>query len=179
MDDAHRHGPTVRPRNRRGRVQAEEFRAPLHDAHRREDGPRIARLNARREADGQRIEPTGLEVTQPFGLLAGKRIQARDLGLDVAVRSPVVRKNFFRRRSGSIPPPFDVQEAMSASRGQCSLRLLCSSSAGPAVSVFGWGCACSDPAGRRAKYESPFLERLSQTGLKLNPMRRPSNILLS
>jgi hypothetical protein len=86
VDDPHVQGLAVWTGDRRGRIEAEEFRAPLHNPHGGENGPRIARLDAGGKTEGQHIESPGFEVAQPFGLLAVERIQPPELLLHIGVR---------------------------------------------------------------------------------------------
>src|SRR4029434_4865578 len=67
-------------------IEAEQPRPPLHDAHGRKDRPRIAHLDARGERERPRVEPPGLEVAQPLGLLAVEPIQPPELLLNIVVR---------------------------------------------------------------------------------------------
>jgi hypothetical protein len=110
MHDADRHGLARRAGDLRRPVEPEELRAPLDDAHRREDGARVALFDAGVEGGGEPVEPSRFEVAQSFGFVFRDRVEPPEFALDVQIpfsptRSGAARSvGRLRRRGGGRAP---------------------------------------------------------------------------
>jgi hypothetical protein len=67
-------------------IEPEQPRPPLHDAHGRENRPRVARADTGRERELQRVEPPRFKLAQPLRLLLAGRVQATQFVLHIVIR---------------------------------------------------------------------------------------------